>query len=66
MMFHYDITTPIDRVFLLAQEFQDYASAYDSGTTVNLITMVYNILRKTGQFKSALITWNKKSSHERI
>ena len=57
----YDTTKPIDTVFNLAKDYQDYAAAFGNpqpqGT---IITTCYNIFRKTGRFNSALQKWNEK------
>ena len=62
----YDTSKPIDTVFNLAKDYQDYAAAFGNpqpqGT---IITTCYNILRKTGRFTSALQKWNKKTDADK-
>ena len=58
----YDPSTPISKVYAKAQEYQKYASAFGDRVTANqLMTIVYNILRKTGRFNSSLQKWNEKT-----
>ena len=58
----YDTSKPVDTVFNLAKDYQDYAAAFGNpqpqGT---IITTCYNIFRKTGRFNSALQKWNEKA-----
>ena len=58
----YDPSTPISKIFAKAQNYQKYASAFGDTVTGNhLITICYNIFRKTGKFNSALQKWNEKT-----
>ena len=66
MNYVYDVTMPIDKVFNMAQEFQKYSSAYGSEqTNLQIITLVYNVLRKTGRFTNDLIDWNRKLDQDK-
>ena len=63
---NYDPYSPISKIFAKAQEYQKYASAFgDRITAKQLMTIVYNILRKTGKFNSALQKWNEKSEADK-
>ena len=62
----YDVTKPIDVIFNLAKEYQEFQALF--GTTVpaeHIITMVYNILRKTGKFRGPLEKWNEKPPQDK-
>ena len=62
----YDTSKPIDTIFNLAKDYQDYAAAFGNpqpqGT---IITTCYNILRKTGRFTSSLQKWNEKAEQDK-
>ena len=65
-MFTYDPHTPIDTIFRLAQDYQEYASFIGNPQTVlTLITYVYEILRRTGRFNKYLEQWNDKPDNEK-
>ena len=62
----YDTNDPITKVFALAQEYQQYSSAFGNEVTpANLINLVYNIFQKTGKYRSALEKWNEKPENEK-
>ena len=65
-IFVYDPTSPIDTIFRLAQEYQEYASFHGNPQSVaTLITYVYEILRRTGKFNKYLEQWNDKPEAEK-
>ena len=62
----YDPASPISKIFAKAQDYQKYASAFGDTVTANhLITICYNIFRKTGKFNSALQKWNEKNTADK-
>ena len=64
--YNYDPEKPIDVIYQLAKDFQDYSSAYGSPLPeAAIITIVYNILRKTGRFNNALQKWNERRMDQR-
>ena len=64
--YNYDPTTPIDKVFNMAQDYQEYGNFHGTPQPVSMIiTLVYEILRKTGEFQSALEKWNDKAPQDK-
>ena len=56
---------PIDKLFKLAQDYQQYASFHGTPQpATTIITTVYEILRKTGKFTSSLKKWKLKPAPE--
>ena len=63
---NYDTSTPILKLFAKAQEYQKYASVFgDRVTPMHFMTIIYNILRKTGKYNSPLQKWNEKAETDK-
>ena len=61
----YDPSTPIDKVFQLAQEFSEYALFHGTPQpATTIMAIVYEIFRKCGKFRSALEKWNEKPPNQ--
>ena len=59
MEYKYNLTKPIDIIFTMAQDYQEYAEAFGTPQPVShIITLVYNVFRKTHKFDTALENWN--------
>ena len=62
----YDVHPPIDNLFKLAQDYQQYASFHGTPQpATTTITTVYEILSKTGTFTSSLKKWKQKPPPEK-
>ena len=62
----YDVSLPIDKLFKLAQVYQQYASFHGTPQPVTIIiTTVYEILRKTGKFTSPLKKWKLRPAPDK-
>ena len=62
----YDPHQPIDKLFQVAQEYQDYATFHGTPQPpTTIITTVYEVLRKTTKFQRALEDWSAKPANEK-
>ena len=62
----YNVHSPIDKLFKLAQEYQEYASFHGTPQpATTIITTVYEILRKTGHFTSSLKKWKNRPAPDK-
>ena len=62
----YNPHLPIDKLFAVAQDYQDYATFHGTPQPpTTIITTVYEVLRKTTKFKQALENWSDRPPHEK-